>query len=155
MRGDGIAVLIHKNRKKDPSITVPSICLIDGDSQQKAEAELAIHRLPGESPEAEVFDEVIQGWAKIGGKLAVALYQRYEDDAKVKKACDDVRLTNMDAHLLFAQVGEKLGLIPEQTVVQAFANIYAQLKGVELATFLQEFDTKLPRMGDMDTSDAV
>lgn len=152
MKGDGIAVSIHKNRKKDPSITVPSICLIDGDSKQKTDDEAEIYRLPGQSPEAEVFDEVLQGWSKFGGKLAVALYQRFEDDARVRKICDDVRLTNMDAHLLFAQVGEKLGLIPEQTVIQAFTNIYAQLKGADLVPFLQQFESKLPQLdsGDPD-----
>src|SRR6185437_6444595 len=34
MKGDGIAVSVHSNRRKDPSIVIPSLCFIDGDSQQ-------------------------------------------------------------------------------------------------------------------------
>jgi predicted ATPase len=35
LEGDGTAVAINKHHNTDPSITVPSVCFIDGDSQQK------------------------------------------------------------------------------------------------------------------------
>jgi hypothetical protein len=62
----------------------------------------------------------------------------------VESICRQIRLTNIDTHLLFAQVGEKLGLLPEQTVSQAFANIYAQVKRQELSQFLVQFSQLLP-----------
>lgn len=145
MQGDGTAVSMNAHRKKDPSVTTPSICLIDGDSLQTEDPTKGVFRLPGAAPECEVFDEVLAGWSSIGGKLSVALLQRYEDDSKVKSVCEQVRLTNMDTHLLFAQVGEKLGLIPEVTVSQAFANIYAQLNKDKILSFLQPFIQTLPR----------
>ncbi|MFO1429719.1 MAG: hypothetical protein U1F76_06210 [Candidatus Competibacteraceae bacterium] len=126
MEGDRTAVAMNVYHNKDPSTKVQSICFIDGDSKQTESAEKHIYRLPGESPEAYVFDEVISSWDAYGGKLAVALLQRYEHTPHVKQVCDDVRLTNMDPHLLFARVGERLGLLPEATVVAAFANIWAQ-----------------------------
>ncbi|MEO6804940.1 MAG: AAA family ATPase [Edaphobacter sp.] len=145
MKGDGTAVSINAHRKKDPSVMAPSICLIDGDSLQVENSSSGVFRLPGAAPESEVFDEVLAGWPKIGGKLSVALLQRFEDDARVKAICAQTRITNMDTHLLFAQVGEKLGLIPEETVSQAFANIYAQLKEHEITAFLQPILKDLPR----------
>jgi energy-coupling factor transporter ATP-binding protein EcfA2 len=144
MQGDGIAVSVNAHHRQDPSVKVSAICLIDGDSLQKEEPQQSVYRLPGAAPECEVFDEVLQGWPEIGGKLAVALLQRFEDAAKVKEICDGVRLTNMDTHLLFAQIGEKLGLLPEETVAQAFANLYAQHKSDRVKTFLLQFHDLLP-----------
>ena len=107
MAGDVAAASINAHRKKDPSVTTPGISIIDGDSLQKPDASAGIYRLPGSAPESEVFDGVIADWAQVGGKLAVALFQRFEDEARVRSICDEVRLTNIDPHLLFAQVGEK------------------------------------------------
>jgi len=126
MEGDGIAVAINRNHNKDPSITVPSICYIDGDSKQIESDEHKTYRLPGESPEAYIFDKVLEVWSVIGGKLCVALLQRFEDTDRIKHVCKDIRMLCMDSHLLFSQIGERLGLVPEETVAAAFVNIWAQ-----------------------------
>ncbi len=147
MQGDGTAVSVNSHHRTDPSVMTPSVCLIDGDSQQSENATSKVFRLPGAVPECEVFDEVLQKWPEIGGKLSVALLQRFEDEAKVKTICDQVRITTMDTHLLFAKLGERLGLIPEFTVAQAFANIYAQFKQTELKGFLDQFRDLLPTDG--------
>lgn len=147
MEGDGIAVSVNNHHRKDPSANVPSICLIDGDSQQVEDANLGVYRLPGAAPESEVFDEVLAGWSELGAKLSVALLQRIEDQAKVKETCENTRLTNMDPHLLFAQVGEKLGLVPEETVALAFANLYAQHKKTTVSALLGQFRGTLPAEG--------
>lgn len=126
MEGDGTAVAINVHHNNDPSNNVPSVCFIDGDSKQNTSEEDHVYRLPGESPEAYVFDRVMEAWDGAGGKLAVALLQRFEDSERVKNICNQVRLTNMDAHLLYSQIGEKLGLLPETTVSAAFTNIWAQ-----------------------------
>jgi predicted ATPase len=126
MEGDGTAVAINVHHNRDPSTPVPSICFIDGDSKQRSDATIRVFRLPGQSPEAYVFDEVLAAWPNFGGKIAVTLLQRFENAERVRSICADTRLTNRDPHLLFAQVGEKLGLLPELTVATAFANIWAQ-----------------------------
>ncbi len=136
MKGDGIAVAVHRNRSKDPSIKVPSVCLIDGDSQQSDSEAHSILRLPGAAPESEVFDRVMEGWGSIGGKMAVSLFQRFENSDKVKEVCESTRLTCMDTHSLFQQIGERLSLIPKETVVQAFTNTYAQLQEEQLASLI-------------------
>jgi len=144
-KGDGIATSVNEHHRLDPSVNVPSICLIDGDSRQNEDASKGVYRLPGAAPECEVFDEVLGGWPEIGGKVSVALFQRFEDSAKVLDVCKNIRLTNIDTHLLFAQVGEKLGLIPEETVAQAFANLYAQLKNDGVKAMLDQIAEQIPK----------
>ncbi|MBW8074538.1 MULTISPECIES: AAA family ATPase [Metallibacterium] len=145
MEGDGTAVAMNRYHRLDPSSTVPSVCLIDGDSKQSESSADAVYRLPGQSPEAFVFDEVMSAWNNIGGKLSVALLQRFEHAERVHQVCQTVRTTNMDSHLLFAQVGERLGLIPEATVAAAFANIWAQACPGAVQAILAPFGDKLPR----------
>ena len=62
----------------------------------------------------------------------------------MRQVCDEIRITNMDTHLLFAQVGERLGLIPESTVAAAFANIWAQAYTYMLEQILEPIRDKLP-----------
>jgi hypothetical protein len=126
MEGDGTAVAVNKHHNQDPSVKVKSVCYIDGDSQQQESKEEGVYRLPGEVPESYIFDEVISSWASTGGKLCVALLQRFEDAEKVKVLCEETRNTNHDAHLLFSQVAERLGFLPASTVINAFTNIWAQ-----------------------------
>ncbi len=83
-------------------------------------------------------------WNAWGGKLSVALFQRFENADRVKEICDSVQLTNIDPHLLFSQLGEKLGLIPAITVEGAFANIYAQAKPNECEAILEPIQSILP-----------
>ena len=126
MSGDGTAVAMNKYHNQNPAIKVPSVCVVDGDSRQEESEEGRVFRFPGQAPEAYVFDDCLDRWSLIGGKLSVALLQRYEDDDKVLEICKGVRRTNKDTHLLFSQVGEKLGLVPERTVASAFTTLWAQ-----------------------------
>ncbi|HKI82931.1 MAG TPA: AAA family ATPase, partial [Candidatus Krumholzibacteria bacterium] len=57
---------------------------------------------------------------------------------------EDVRRTNRDPHLLFSQVGERLGLIPEATVRGAFANIWAQANREQAEELLAPAVSLLP-----------
>lgn len=126
MSGDGTAVAMNKYHNDNPAIKVPSVCVIDGDSRQEESDEKRVYRLPGASPEAYVFDACVDAWPAIGGKLSVALLQRFEDDERVLRICKEVRRDNKDTHLLFSQVGERLGLVPERTVASAFTTLWAQ-----------------------------
>jgi predicted ATPase len=131
MEGDDAAVKACKYHNNNPTITTQSICYIDGDSKQKND-DIDVYRLPGESPENYIFDAVIEKWDNIGGHLTVALLQDFQNKDRVKEKCDSVRRESMDVHLLYAKLGEQLDLIPEQTVIQAFTNIWAQSNREEL-----------------------
>jgi hypothetical protein len=149
MEGDGMAVKINIHHNKDPSTkAIPSVCFIDGDSKQEESVDEKIFRLPGGSPEAYVFDEVMAAWDQFGSKLTVALLHKYEDTASVKKHCEEIKLTNRDSHLLFAQIGEKLGLLTEQTVATAFANIWAQANNDKITQLLEPIRLLVPKEQD-------
>lgn len=145
MEGDGTAVAMNKYHNQNPAVLVPSVCIIDGDSKQSESDENHVYRFPGVAPEAYVFDEVLTKWDEFGGKLSVALLQKFENAEKVREKCISVRTTNMDTHLLFAQLGEKIGLIPEKTVASAFTNIWAQAYPENSRHLLAKINEWLPK----------
>jgi hypothetical protein len=155
MEGDGTAVSINKHHNSDPSMKTPSICFIDGDSKENTSDSKKVYRLPGQSPESYVFNEVMDDWQASGGRLAVALLQKYEHADKVRQICEAIQLSNMDPHLLFSQIGDKLGLIPMTTVQAAFANICAQAKATECQTLLAPISSLLPIESELSNATFV
>ncbi|NJM74599.1 MAG: ATP-binding protein [Acaryochloridaceae cyanobacterium RU_4_10] len=144
MEGDGTAVTVHRGRKLDPSVSQPSVCLIDGDSKQHDSLTEAIHRLPGQSPESYIYDKVIEKLNEVSGELAVALLRPYEDEARVAEIVRSVRNTNRDPHVLYSQVGKKLGLIPEARVREAFITLWARTFPNEVQFITKPFIDKIP-----------
>jgi predicted ATPase len=148
MEGDGTAVKVCKSHNLDPTVQQPAICLIDGDSKQIDSASDNILRLPGESPESYIFDEVIAKLDVVAGELSVALLRPYEEHERVKQIILSTRNTNRDPHLLFSQVGKSLGLIPEPRVVEAFIATWVRAYPEEVQRILCTFASKLPKESD-------
>lgn len=144
MRGDGTAVKVNSIHNLDPSVAVPSVCFIDGDSMQEESDENKVFRLPGESPEQYIFDCVYEVLDTHSGKLAVALLQDYADESKLKDILEGVQRQTIDPHLLFAHVGEALGLIPQQRVVEAFLTIWAQAYQENVLEIVQRLEGIVP-----------
>jgi predicted ATPase len=144
MEGDGTAVTVHRGRKLDPSVSQPSVCLIDGDSKQNDSVTDSIYRLPGQSPESYIYDKVIEKLDEVSGELAVALLRPYEEEARVAEIVRSVRNTNRDPHVLYSQVGKRLGLIPEARVREAFITLWARTFQNEVHTITQPFMDKIP-----------
>ena len=144
MEGDGTAVAMNKYHNDDPSILKPSICYIDGDSSQMDSVAHKVYRLPGAMPESYIFDSVMGAWDRFGGKLAVACLQKFEDANHVKDICESIKRTNRDPHVLFAQVGERLGLIPASTIAQAFVTIWAQANPESVESILDTVKAAVP-----------
>ncbi|MBK9037045.1 MAG: AAA family ATPase [Myxococcales bacterium] len=126
MHGDGMAVAVNRHHNLDPSHTADSICMIDGDSRQEESAQNGVFRLPGASPEAYIYDSVLENLDRDVGLLAVALHQRFEDQPHVSDVVQDVRRVNRDAHILFSQVARKLGFLSEEVVRSAFLSVWTQ-----------------------------
>ncbi len=143
MGGDGTAVKVHRDRKLDPSRSQPSVCLIDGDSQQNDSETDSIYRLPGKSPESYIYDKVIEKLDDISGELAIALLHAGQG-AKVEKIVRSVRNTNLEAHLLYSQVAQELGGIEEAQVRDAFISIWAGTFPNEVQDITQPFLDKIP-----------
>jgi len=124
LEGDGMAVRINKSHNSDPSIKTISLCFLDGDSRQVDNPKEKIFRLPGESPEGYIYDCIIEKIDECKGELSVALLLKYEENDEMKKTIKEIRQSNRDEHLLFSQVGKKLGFLPENIVRNAFFSIW-------------------------------
>lgn len=124
VHGDGNAHKTHASHRSNPAIKSKSMCILDGDSSQIDDQQESIFRLPGKVPETEIFDS-IQGTLDVNLALLTVSCQRApEAQERVKKAIEEVALTNRDPHLLFNQVGIKIGFVPENIVRGAFISLW-------------------------------
>ena len=124
--GDGQAHAIHTSHRLNPAISdkLKSLCILDGDSSKEENHEEGVVKLPGEMPEAEVFNYVRNNIDTLSMRLAVALHLPPEKELKVKQVVESISMSNRDPHLLFSQVGQSLGFIPSAIVSSAFISIW-------------------------------
>lgn len=148
MKGDGTAVKVHNNHHIDPSVKQESICIIDGDSSQAESDENKIYRLPGQCPESAVYDNILENIEEISGELAVSLLKPYEFETQLKAVIESVRNTNRDPHLLYAQLGKKIGFIPETRVKEAFLTIWCRLNNAYIKSLESKLQGLLPKESD-------
>jgi predicted ATPase len=146
MLGDGTAVKMNKNHNIDPAARFKSVCIVDGDSQQSTSSAEKVYRLPGDAPEAYIFDKVLEKAESKGAILAVRLLQTFESAETVLAILREIRRTNVDTHVIFSQIGLKLGLVPESTVRDAFLATWVEAYPEECATILNAIDALLPRL---------
>ncbi len=124
--GDGIAVRTQLGHKSNPSIMFHSVCFIDGDSQQAESVENGVFRLPGLTPESTIFNSVLANLDNTIAILTAACQRSADKQDSVANVVRSVSHTNRDPHLLFSQIGTKLGLIPEAIVRGAFLSVWIQ-----------------------------
>jgi len=144
MGGDGTAVKANKYHNFDPSTSIKSICIIDGDSRQKDDATERVFRLPGEAPELHVFDEIVDKLDECSAILAVRCMRGYKDANEVKEIVLDVSTTNRDHHLIFGQIGEKIGFIDENVIENAFLTTWSEKYEEEAQAMIQRIKQYLP-----------
>jgi hypothetical protein len=118
--GDDVAVKIHLAHNENPAVQFRSVCFIDGDSKQSDDKEKGIFRLPGQSPELFVFNLVYENLERNAAILTVGCQRPLASQKDVVSAVREVATTNRDPHLLFAQVGVRIGFVAEEVVRGAF-----------------------------------
>ncbi len=144
MGGDGTAVKANKYHNFDPSTKVNSICIIDGDSRQQEDITERVFRLPGETPELHVFDEIVDKLDECSAILAVRCMRGYKDASEVKEAILDISRTNRDHHLVFGQIGEKIGFIDENVIENAFLSTWSEKYVEEAQNIIRSIEQYLP-----------
>ncbi len=144
MGGDGTAVTVHRNRQKDPVTKIPSICIIDGDSRQLECLDNGIFRLPGEAPEQYIFDSVNEKIDALIAILTVRLSQKVESQNQVKNCIEELSISNMDHHLLFVQLGAKLGFLSESVVLEAYLSTWCEANPQKVEELLSSIWKHLP-----------
>lgn len=130
--GDGNAVRIHRTRLVDPSAKYRSLCVIDGDSQQAEDQKIGVFRLPGGQPEAQVFNDVCSNLTNNIALLTVSLQLPPTKQDHAKGIITEIASTNRAPHVIFNQVGIKLGFIPEEVVKGAFVNLWLREQTVDV-----------------------
>lgn len=148
--GDGNAVKVHQNRSQDPTTQCRSLCIIDGDSQQKDDHELGILRLPGRQPESTVFGEVVDSVSVNISLLTVSLHLPNDKQAVVIGVLNEIASTNRDPHLLFSQVGLNLGFIPEAIVMSAFVSLWIRGHADDLEPIVNRIKEEISIAGSVD-----
>ena len=118
--GDGAAANIHRGHSLNPSIAFRSLCFVDGDSKQKDDPASKIFRLPGGGPETSIFNGVLTNLEANVAFLTVACQRPVANQQQVLNVVRDISYTNRDPHLLFSQIGARLGFVAEATVRGAF-----------------------------------
>ena len=151
--GDGNAVRIHRQRRDDPTTRFRSICVLDGDSTQTSESDLGIHKLPGSQPERQVFDDVVASLDKNLALLTVSLQQPYEKQEDVKRLLTDIQCTNRDPHLLFNQLGMRLGFVPETIVKGAFCSLWIRMRMNDLESIAAAVKREIDAQNDGTSSE--
>lgn len=144
MGGDGTAVKANKFHNADPSTSIKSICIIDGDSRQRDNEEERVFRLPGEATELHVFDEIVDKLDECSAILAVRCMRGYKDANEVKETVLSVSRTNRDHHLVFGQIGEKIGFIDENIIENAFLSTWSEKYEEEAKEMIKKIKQYLP-----------
>ncbi|CAE6761244.1 ATP-binding protein [Paraburkholderia aspalathi] len=124
--GDGNAVATHKAHAKNPAVGFKSLCIIDGDSQQLEDADAGILRLPGAQPERTVFDSIMGRLDNELAILTVSCQRPPEQQELVRKSMEELSNTNRDPHVIFNQLGIKIGFVPENIIRGAFLAIWVR-----------------------------
>ena len=126
VHGDGNAVATHRGHLANPAVLFKSLCVIDGDSQQREDPEVGVIRLPGAQPELAVFEGIRARLDQDLAILTVSCQRAPEAQNLVQRTIEEVARTNRDPHLLFNQVGIKVGFVPEAIVRGAFLALWVR-----------------------------
>lgn len=122
--GDGNAVKIHVGHMSNPAISFRSLCFIDGDSKLVDDRTKGIYRLPGKNPESTVFDSVVNNLDSNIALLTAACQRSIDKQEEIAKEIRNISYTNRDPHLLFSQVGLRIGFVSEAIVKGAFLSVW-------------------------------
>lgn len=141
--GDGNAIRIHRNRLDDPSARHKSLCVIDGDSRQSEDNAAGIYRLPGAQPEAQVFSDVYSNLSNNIALLTVSLQLPPTKQDFVGRIIAEVCSTNRDPHVVFNQIGIKLGFVPEEIVKGAFVNLWIRSREAEFRPLVERLASEV------------
>ena len=104
--------------------------------------------LPGMSdPEVTIFEDIAESLDTLVGRLTVMLQLPSSEQQSVRQSVGERRLTNMDRHIIFGQIGDDLDFTSEIVVQRAFVNCWAQANPDKVDQIWNPILSKLPRIG--------
>lgn len=126
VQGDGNAIKTHRGHMSNPAVKFKSLCIIDGDSEQAEDKEAGVIRLPGTQPELAVFEGIRSRLDQDLAVLTVSCQRAPEAQELVSRVLEEIARTNRDPHLIFNQVGIKIGFVSETIVRGAFLALWVR-----------------------------
>lgn len=145
MGGASPALKVNEQHNLDPTSTFPSVCLLDGDHSEDADAQKKVFLLPRSGhPEAHILDRVVSKLDAVAAKLTVSMQLPPNQQERVKDVINARLLTNYDVHVIWEQIGEDLDFTSGQTVATAFMAIWAQEFPEEVTELVDQFREMLP-----------
>ncbi|RQX00232.1 ATP-dependent nuclease [Micromonospora inaquosa] len=146
MGGAGPAIRVNEQHNIDPTSTFPSVCLLDGDQAESAEAKERVFLLPGATlPESHVFSRVLDRIDIVAAKLTAAMQLPLNRQETVKEVVRRRDLINRDRHVIWEQIGEDLDFTAGFIVASAFLAVWAQEYPEEVETLVGQFGDLVPR----------
>lgn len=145
MGGDSPAITVNTQHNLDPTVSFPSICIVDGDARERVDVKKRVWALPGTgAPESHVFDVVLQRLDTVAARLAVGMNLPTNQQEKVKQVVRDRALTNRDRHTIFEQIGEDLDFTAGMVVGNAFLALWAQECPEQVRNLIDNFIDLVP-----------
>ena len=80
------------------------------------------------------------------GMLSVRFMRDFKDSEEIKKIIEDVGMTNRDHHLIYSQIGERVGFIDENIIRSAFLSTWCQKYQNEVKELILQIDKYLPHI---------
>ena len=145
MGGSDPAIQVNRQHNLDPTASFPSVCILDGDQSALTDPDNRVFSLPGTtSPEAHVFDAVVQKLDRVAARLALSIQFPTDAQERVKRVVREKALTNRDRHVIFEQIGEELDFTAGMIVSNAFLAIWAQEYPDEVNQLVENFKELAP-----------
>jgi len=138
VHGDGNAVATHRGHMSNPAVTFRSLCVLDGNSQQREDKADGVIRMPGSIPELAVFEDIQSRLDQDIAVLTVSCQRAPEAQEDVRRSIEEISRTNRDPHLLFNQLGLKIGFVPEAIVRGAFLALWVRANPEFCGLFAEE-----------------
>lgn len=146
MGGAGPAIKVNEQHNLDPTVTFPSVCILDGDKADSADPSKGIYLLPGDAdPEAHVLARVLERIDVLAAKLTVSMQLPTNQQERVKTVVRQRAITNRDVHTIWEQIGEDLDFTASYTVATAFLSIWAQEYPDDVHRIIDQFKGLVPK----------
>ena len=119
---------VTRHHNKNPSTSKRAVAVVDGDVQTEPNDEIL--KLPGETPENEVFNFIEERAQEFSSLIQQRCQCPNLDQDMIVNGIRKAQIDASDPHLLFRRLGERLEFLSEIIVRRGFISIYNEKNSV-------------------------
>lgn len=141
LSGDSVALKVHMSHRENPTVQTRSILLLDGDSSIQGNESIDVKKLPGDQPEAYIYDYALSQIDHAAAMLAAMCHYDVNNQQSFIDRVRKVATNTADPHLYFSKLGIELGFISELVIKRAFITYWLNgelKKSEDIAQFIRE-----------------